>query len=123
MTFKHFQGGTEESNARAAELIAHVGGGGGGRGEGASASDVAAIEDNVHNHATLAFSEASRRPSVGSVLQDGFTGIKPVCPRHHRSDEDEAPSDPPGEEHTALPAGLPLLSFIPLLPPSPTTSL
>lgn len=95
---------------------------GGGEG-GASASDIAAIEDNVHQHATLAFSEASHRASVGSALQDGFTGIKPVCPRHHHSDEDEAPSDPPGEEHAALPAGLPLLSFIPLLPPSPTTSL
>lgn len=54
---------------------------------------------------------------------DGLTGSKPVSPPHPRCDEDEGTPDPPGEEHAASPAGLPLLSFIPLLPLSPTTSL
>lgn len=71
----------------------------------------------------LIFQEASCKTFTASVLQEGLPGNKAVCPRHRRHDEDEVPSDLPGEKHAALPAGLPLLSFIPLLPPSPTTSL
>lgn len=77
----------------------------------------------ISKHETLAFLEASCKARIVPVLQDGLTGNKPVCPPHHHYDKDEVPSDLPGEEHAALPAGLPLLSFIPLLPPSPTTSL
>lgn len=74
----------------------------------------------IKKQAKLAFSDSSCR---ASILLDGLTGNKPVSPRHHHYDEDQVPSDLPGEEHAALTAGLPLLSFIPLLPPSPTTSL
>lgn len=91
----------------------------GRRGGGPSASDVTAIYfRNFHKHATFTFLDSTL------LLQGGLTGRKPVCHHHHhRYDEDEVPSDLPGEEHAASPAGLPLLSFIPFLPPSPPTSL
>lgn len=71
---------------------------------------------DFHKHTTFAFLDLL-------LLQGGLTGRKPVCHHHHCYDEDEVPSDLPGEEHAASPAGLPLLSFIPFLPPSPPTSL
>lgn len=90
-------------------------------GGGPSVSDMTAIYFQFHEQAAFASCGAC---IVSGTLQDGLTGSQPVCHHHpHHDDEDDVPSDLPGEEHAALPAGLPLLSFIPLLPPSPPTSL